>query len=108
MSRALRNSTRVSSLCLVVLMAAGYCLLTTASASDPGTGEWYRVKLRVENLPGGQVRARGKVWPAGAAEPEAWTIERTDPIGNRQGSPGIFGSALAEIYFDNLKVYPNK
>lgn len=69
---------------------------------------WYRVKLRVENLPNGQVRARGKVWPAGAAEPEAWTIERTDPIGNRQGSPGIFGSALAEIYFDNLKVYANK
>jgi outer membrane protein assembly factor BamB len=69
---------------------------------------WYRVKLRVENLPGGQVRARGKVWPAGSPEPDAWTIEHTDPIGNRQGSPGIFGSALAEIYFDNLKVYANK
>ncbi|HEX8338882.1 MAG TPA: PQQ-binding-like beta-propeller repeat protein, partial [Pyrinomonadaceae bacterium] len=72
------------------------------------TDTWYRVKLRVENLPNGQVRARGKVWPASAAEPEAWTVERTDPIGNRQGSPGIFGSALAEIYFDNLKVYANK
>ncbi len=69
---------------------------------------WYRVKLRVENLPNGQVRARGKVWPAGGAEPEAWTVERTDPIGNRRGSPGIFGSALAEIYFDNVKVYANK
>jgi hypothetical protein len=72
------------------------------------TDAWYRVKLRVENLPGGQVRARGKVWPAGSPEPEAWTVERTDPIGNRQGSPGIFGSALAEIYFDNLRVYENK
>ncbi|HWS56432.1 MAG TPA: PQQ-binding-like beta-propeller repeat protein [Pyrinomonadaceae bacterium] len=72
------------------------------------TDTWYRVKLRVENLPGGQVRARGKVWPAGAAEPEAWTVERTDPIGNREGSPGIFGSALAEIYFDNIRVYANK
>ncbi len=69
---------------------------------------WYRVKLRVENLPGGQVRARGKVWPAGSPEPAAWTVERTDPIGNRQGAPGIFGSALAEIYFDNLKVYANQ
>jgi outer membrane protein assembly factor BamB len=69
---------------------------------------WYRVKLRVDNLPNGQVRARGKVWPAGLPEPDAWTVERTDPIGNRQGSPGIFGSALAEIYFDNLKVYANK
>jgi outer membrane protein assembly factor BamB len=69
---------------------------------------WYRVKLRVENMPDGRVRARGKVWPSGAAEPDAWTVERVDPIGNREGSPGIFGSALAEIYFDNLKVYANK
>lgn len=72
------------------------------------TDAWYRVKLRVDNLPDGRVRARGKVWPVGAAEPEAWTVERTDPIGNRRGSPGIFGSALAEIYFDNVKVYGNK
>ncbi|HZI17881.1 MAG TPA: PQQ-binding-like beta-propeller repeat protein [Pyrinomonadaceae bacterium] len=72
------------------------------------TDAWYRVKLRVENLPGGRVLARGKVWPAGEPEPARWTVERTDPVGNRQGSPGIFGSALAEIYFDNLKVYPNR
>ena len=69
---------------------------------------WYRMKLQVENLADGRVRARGKVWPAGEAEPAAWTIEHTDPIPNRQGSPGIFASALAEIFFDNLKVYSNK
>ena len=69
---------------------------------------WYRMKLRVENLPDGKVRARGKVWPAGSPEPEAWLIERVDPIGNRQGSPGVFGNALAEVYFDNLKVYANQ
>jgi hypothetical protein len=70
---------------------------------------WYRLKLQVENLPNGQVRARGKAWPVGEPEPAAWLVERTDPIGNRQGSPGLFGSALtAEIFFDNLKVYPNK
>jgi outer membrane protein assembly factor BamB len=69
---------------------------------------WYRMKLEVENLPDGKVRARGKVWPVGEAEPPAWTIEHVDPIPNRQGSPGIFASALAEIFFDNLKVYPNK
>lgn len=69
---------------------------------------WYRMKLRVENLPNGQVRARGKVWPAGSPEPEAWLVERVDPIGNRQGSPGVFGNALAEVYFDNLKVYANQ
>lgn len=72
------------------------------------TDTWYRMKLTVENLPGGKARARGKVWPASEQEPAAWTIEHIDPIGNRQGSPGIFGSALAEIYFDNLKVYANK
>jgi hypothetical protein len=69
---------------------------------------WYRMKLRVEKLPDGKVRARGKVWPAAEAEPEAWMIERVDPIPNLQGSPGVFGAAPAEIFFDNLKVYPNK
>ena len=69
---------------------------------------WYRMKLQVENLPDGKVRARGKVWLASDTEPAVWMIERIDPIPNRQGAPGIFGSALAELYFDNLKVYLNK
>jgi outer membrane protein assembly factor BamB len=68
---------------------------------------WYRMKLEVQNLPDGTVRARGKVWLVTETEPSAWMIERVDPIPNRQGAPGIFGSALAEIYFDNLKVYRN-
>ena len=69
---------------------------------------WYRLKLQVENLPDGKTRARGKAWPAGEPEPEAWMIERIDPIPNRQGAPGIFGNGLAELYFDNIKVYANK
>jgi outer membrane protein assembly factor BamB len=69
---------------------------------------WYRMKLQVENLPDGTTRARGKVWPANETEPTAWMIERVDPIPNRQGAPGIFGSALAELYFDNVKVYKNQ
>ena len=69
---------------------------------------WYHMKLMVENLPDGKVRARGKVWPVGEAEPVVWTVEHVDPIPNRQGSPGIYGNALAEIYFDNLKVTGNK
>ena len=69
---------------------------------------WYRLKLQVENLPDGKVRARGKVWPVSESEPADWMIERIDPIPNRQGAPGVFGNALAEIYFDNLKVYSNK
>jgi hypothetical protein len=69
---------------------------------------WYHMKLSVENLPDGKVRARGKVWPTGEPEPAAWMIERVDPLPNKQGAPGIFGNALAEVYFDNLKVTPNK
>ena len=68
---------------------------------------WYRMKLEVQNLPDGTTRARGKVWLATEAEPSAWMIERIDPIPNRQGAPGIFGSALSEIFFDNVKVYRN-
>jgi hypothetical protein len=80
--------------------------VTMPFAWKPDT--WYRMKLQVENLPDGKVRARGKVWLASETEPSAWMIERIDPIPNRQGAPGIFGSALAELYFDNLKVYANK
>jgi outer membrane protein assembly factor BamB len=69
---------------------------------------WYRLKLEVANLPDGTTRARGKAWPAGEPEPSAWMIERLDPIPNRQGAPGIFGNGLAELYFDNIKVYANK
>ena len=69
---------------------------------------WYRMKLQVENLADGKTRARGKAWLASEPEPAAWMIERVDPIPNRQGAPGIFGNGLAEIYFDNLKVYSNK
>ncbi len=69
---------------------------------------WYRMKLQVENMPDGKVRARGKVWAVGEAEPANWTIEHMDSIGNHQGSPGIYGNALAEIFFDNIKVTANK
>lgn len=69
---------------------------------------WYRMKLEVQNLPDGKTRARGKVWAVGETEPAAWMIERIDPIPNRQGAPGVFGNGLAELFFDNLKVYANK
>ncbi|MBK5292591.1 MAG: PQQ-binding-like beta-propeller repeat protein [Acidobacteriia bacterium] len=68
---------------------------------------WYRLKLRVENLPDGKVKAQGKAWPAAAPEPAEWTIERVDPIGNRQGAPGIYADAPSEISFDSIKVTKN-
>jgi len=69
---------------------------------------WYHLKLQVENLAGGKVRARGKAWPASEPEPVEWTIERIDPLGNHHGSPGIYGDAANEVYFDNITVSPNK
>lgn len=69
---------------------------------------WYRLKLRVENLPQGGVRARGKVWKRGEPEPDAWLVDRTDPLGEREGSPGIFGDAQFGVYYDNLKVTANR
>jgi outer membrane protein assembly factor BamB len=76
---------------------------------------WYVMKLEVRSLDGSKVRARGKVWPKGEAEPAAWTVERIDPIGSHKGSPGIYADAMnsapqggSEIYYDNIKVYRNK
>src|SRR5206468_12064483 len=69
---------------------------------------WYHVKLRVENLPDGKVHAQGKVWPTGESEPAQWSIEKTDPIGNRQGAPGFFVDAEFGAYIDNLKIAANQ
>jgi outer membrane protein assembly factor BamB len=69
---------------------------------------WYRLKLRVENLPDGKTRARGKAWPVSEAEPADWTIEWTDPVGNRHGSAGVFADNANELFFDNIQVAQNK
>ena len=76
---------------------------------------WYVMKLEVQSMDGGKVRARGKVWPRADSEPAAWTIERVDPIGSVKGSPGLYADAMnssasggSEIYYDNIKVYRNK
>ena len=69
---------------------------------------WYRMKLRVDNRPDGTTQVRGKVWPTGQPEPAAWTIEKIDRIPHREGSPGIYGDGISELYFDNVSVYPNK
>lgn len=68
---------------------------------------WYHLKLQVENLPDGKVRARGKAWPAGDPEPGKWLVERVDALGNKEGSPGIYADAPFEVFFDNFKVTAN-
>ncbi len=80
------------------------------------SGDWYSMKLTTE-VQGEKTIVRGKVWPKGTAEPKEWTLEVTDPIGNKEGSPGLYGNALAvegaekpgpPVYYDNVKVTPNK
>jgi hypothetical protein len=75
---------------------------------------WYTMKLEVQSLAQGKVRARGKVWAKGEPEPATWQIDRTDPIGSVKGAPGLYADAPSapgggsEIYYDNIKVYKNK
>jgi outer membrane protein assembly factor BamB len=69
---------------------------------------WYRLKLRVENVPNGQVRARGKAWAASESEPAEWMIDKTDPIGNREGAPGLFINAPFGAYLDNFALSKNQ
>jgi outer membrane protein assembly factor BamB len=69
---------------------------------------WYRLKLRVEPAGDGKVRALGKAWKKDEAEPAEWMIQRVDPTPNLQGAPGLYADAPNEVYFDNLKVTPNR
>jgi len=67
-------------------------------------GRWYTMKLEARTKDGAAV-LRGKVWPRGEPEPEAWTIEGVHEAGNLQGSPGFFGNSKdSEIYIDNVSV----
>jgi outer membrane protein assembly factor BamB len=79
--------------------------VTVPFAWKPET--WYRLKLRVENLASGAVRVLGKAWPTGQPEPAAWAIDKTDPIGNRQGAPGLFIDAQFGAHLDNFKLTAN-
>lgn len=71
--------------------------------------QWYTMKLRVENLADGRVKAQGKVWLKSDPEPAEWTVERIDPadLAERHGAPGIYADAPFEVFFDNVKVTKN-
>jgi len=81
---------------------------TAATAFKWEADKWYRLKLRVENLPNGSVRARGKAWAVGQMEPAEWMLDKTDPIGNRQGAPGVFAAAQFGAYLDNIRITKNQ
>ncbi|MEM9382010.1 MAG: PQQ-binding-like beta-propeller repeat protein [Planctomycetota bacterium] len=71
---------------------------------------WYTMKTRVDIQPDGSAIVRGKVWPRDEDEPEAWTIEATDPHGHTNGAAGLYGftpQSRFTVYMDNLSVTPN-
>ena len=68
---------------------------------------WYVIKFQAVNE-ASKVVLKGKVWPRGTPEPDAWSIEAIDDTPNKTGSPGLFGNASdAEVFIDNVKVTPN-
>jgi outer membrane protein assembly factor BamB len=77
---------------------------------------WYTMKLTV-TVKDGKAEVRGKVWPREEKEPEKWTIELSDPLPEKEGSPFLFGNATGAVgpgnpgttvYYDNVKITPNK
>jgi outer membrane protein assembly factor BamB len=76
---------------------------------------WYRVKLTVD-VQGEKALVKGKAWQADTQEPTDWTITFEDPIGNKEGSPALYGYATgildgqkgSEVFYANVKVTPNK
>ena len=80
------------------------------------TFQWNSEKVTLKNLckksavtgADGKVRARGKAWPTGEAEPAAWMIDKVDPMGNHQGAPGVFAFAQFGAYLDNIKIVANQ
>lgn len=79
------------------------------------TNVWYTMKFEVR-LEGDKALCRGKIWPRDSAEPDAWTIEFTDPLPNTEGSAGLYAYSTGtthksdgpEVFYDNLKVTPHE
>jgi hypothetical protein len=68
---------------------------------------WYSLKFRA-SVEDGKAVLKGKVWPRGEPEPQAWTIEAEDLAPNVVGSPGLYGNAKdSEIFVDNVEVVAN-
>ena len=76
---------------------------------------WYRFKLTVD-VQGDKALVKGKVWQADQAEPADWSITFEDPVGNKEGSPALYGYSTgilegqkgSEVFYANVKLTPNK
>jgi outer membrane protein assembly factor BamB len=77
---------------------------------------WYTMKLKVSQA-GDKALVQGKVWPRGESEPADWTIVCEDPYPVTEGAPFLYGFSTGivdaknpgcVIYYDNVKITPNK
>jgi hypothetical protein len=72
------------------------------------TGTWTRFRLAVGKAGGDKWTVRGKVWPDGADEPEAWTVTFDDTAEPPAGRASVWGNPYSDepIRFDDLAVTP--
>ena len=83
---------------------------TTKFEMEPG--EWYTMKLDVEQTPpsdadpDGSATVKGKIWPRGGEEPADWILTVEDPHPTPSGAAGIYAYRLADSYLDNFAVLP--
>ncbi|CAN5306553.1 PQQ-like beta-propeller repeat protein [soil metagenome] len=75
---------------------------------------WYTAKLMVEQKDKTCV-VKAKVWEKSQPEPKEWTVEFEDPSPNREGAAALYGYVSGitntpggNIYYDNVKITPNK
>jgi hypothetical protein len=68
---------------------------------------WYHAKLVVD-VTGEKGTIRGKVWKRGEPEPAQWTVTLEDPVVVQEGSPGLYGDSVTDIYYDDFAVKVNE
>lgn len=106
------------------LVSWGGLLRIDQTISYPWTDNvWYTLKLSVTQQ-GNDALVRGKIWQKDSPEPAQWTLEVVDKAPNLNGAAGIYARVPpgsievgakpadtkigAEMFFDNLKITPNK
>ncbi len=106
------------------LVSWGGLLRIDKTISYPWTDNvWYTLKLTVTQQ-GSEALVRGKIWEKDKPEPAEWTLEVVDKAPNLNGAAGLYARVPpgsievgakpadtkpgSEMFFDNLKITPNK
>lgn len=106
------------------LVSWGGLLRIDKTISYPWTDNvWYTLKLKVSKQ-GNDALVQGKIWEKDKPEPAAWTVEVVDKAPNFNGAAAIYARVPpgsievgekpadtkvgSEMFFDNLKITPNK